>query len=62
MVTRIGGRCITTRTIESAVKSAYRHFQNTQDANGVLEIMEGSKRLLDQFTAILSPKFTVIEK
>jgi len=49
-------------TIESAVKSAYRHFQNTQDANGVLEFMEGSKRLLDQFTAILSPKFTVIEK
>jgi len=48
-------------TIDGAVWGAYKYFQRRLDADGVTDFMIESRRLLDSFTAILSPKFSVVE-
>lgn len=49
-------------TLEGAVRSSYEYFQRKLDAETILDFMEQSKRLLDRFTAIFSPKLHIEEK
>ena len=49
-------------TLSGAVRKEYEHFQRKLDADNVLDFMEQSKRLLDKFVEIFSPKLHIEEK
>ena len=49
-------------SLPSAVQAAYGYFQRQSEADNILDFMDDSRRLIDKFTAIFSPKLHIEEK
>lgn len=49
-------------TLESAVQGCYSYFVQTSDADGVIELMSESKRVLNKLVDVFSPKLEIKEK
>lgn len=48
-------------SLDSAVRNAYEYFIRKSDADGATELMQESRRLIDELSSILTPKFELKE-
>lgn len=48
-------------TIEGVLKASYNYFVRQSDADGVVELMNAARELLDQYAEILNPNFEIRE-